>query len=496
MKSAVIYARVSSREQEREGFSIQAQQRFLREYAAKNDFRIIDEFIDVETAKESGRKRFGEMLTFVSRKSDRPVILVEKTDRLYRNFHDAVKIEDLGINVHLVKENQILGIDAKSQDRFMHGIHLVMARNYSDNLKEEVKKGMREKAEQGIYPTKPPFGYRNNRIERNIEIHPENSRIAIRIFELFGKGDLSLLQLREKIRSEFGKTFAKSYFAKLLRNPFYSGFFVWQNRSYSGKHPVFIDSGLFQRVQQILSSSGKPGKYRKHSFAFSGMLNCEYDGSAVTAGLQKSKYIYYRCTEHKGKCELPYMREEKVSSLLAGILQNIYVPETIASQIVENLRNSQNRIDESVNQQRQNLSQRISTVRNRIDQLYIDKLDGKIEEEFWTRKSTEWQEEERQLKSALLNLGSGSSKEIALTAERTFELANKAYSLYLSQPVEEQAKLLKMVLLNCSTDGVSVSPTYRKPFDLIFKRAVSKDWSGREDLNLRPPGPEPGALPG
>jgi len=60
MKTAVIYARVSSREQEREGFSIQAQQRLLREYAAKNDFRIIDEFIDVETAKNQGRKRFGE----------------------------------------------------------------------------------------------------------------------------------------------------------------------------------------------------------------------------------------------------------------------------------------------------------------------------------------------------------------------------------------------------------------------------------------------------
>jgi site-specific DNA recombinase len=62
MKTAVIYARVSSREQEREGFSIQAQQRLLREYAAKNDFRIIDEFIDVETAKESGRNRISAIV--------------------------------------------------------------------------------------------------------------------------------------------------------------------------------------------------------------------------------------------------------------------------------------------------------------------------------------------------------------------------------------------------------------------------------------------------
>jgi hypothetical protein len=44
-------------------------------------------------------------------------------------------------------------------------------------------------------------------------------------------------------------------------------------------------------------------------------------------------------------------------------------------------------------------------------------------------------------------------------------------------------------------DGVSVMPKYRKPFDRIFERALLEEWSGREDSNLRPPGPEPGALP-
>jgi Recombinase len=45
-------------------------------------------------------------------------------------------------------------------------------------------------------------------------------------------------------------------------------------------------------------------------------------------------------------------------------------------------------------------------------------------------------------------------------------------------------------VLNCSTDGVSLTPTYRKPFDAVFRRAKNQEWSGREDLNLRPPGPE------
>jgi hypothetical protein len=60
----------------------------------------------------------------------------------------------------------------------------------------------------------------------------------------------------------------------------------------------------------------------------------------------------------------------------------------------------------------------------------------------------------------------------------------------------EQGQLLKSVLLNCSTDGVSLWPVYRKPFDLIFERAKSEEWSGRADLNRGPPAPKAGALPG
>jgi DNA invertase Pin-like site-specific DNA recombinase len=65
MKEAVIYARVSSKEQEQEGYSIPAQLRFLREYAIKNDFRVVLEFVEVESAKVAGRKKFREMLNFL-----------------------------------------------------------------------------------------------------------------------------------------------------------------------------------------------------------------------------------------------------------------------------------------------------------------------------------------------------------------------------------------------------------------------------------------------
>jgi hypothetical protein len=63
---------------------------------------------------------------------------------------------------------------------------------------------------------------------------------------------------------------------------------------------------------------------------------------------------------------------------------------------------------------------------------------------------------------------------------------NKAYSLYVKQTPEEKAKLLRLVLSNCSVDAVSLYPTYRKPFDLIFERAKNEEWRARGDSNSRP----------
>jgi site-specific DNA recombinase len=135
---AVIYARVSSKDQEREGYSIPAQLKMLREYARTNDFTVAQEFVDVETAKMAGRKQFGEMVRFFEKTPGCRVVIAEKTDRLYRNLRDSLTLEDLNIEIHLPKEGQIISKEAKSQDKLIHGIHVVLARNYIENLREKV----------------------------------------------------------------------------------------------------------------------------------------------------------------------------------------------------------------------------------------------------------------------------------------------------------------------------------------------------------------------
>src|SRR5215472_11040318 len=93
-RQAVIYARVSSKEQEKEGFSIPAQLKLLKDYAAAQGIAVAKEYVDVETAKQTGRTAFGEMIGHLKSQRSIRVLLVEKTDRLYRNLKDWVTVDD------------------------------------------------------------------------------------------------------------------------------------------------------------------------------------------------------------------------------------------------------------------------------------------------------------------------------------------------------------------------------------------------------------------
>ncbi|HVH85661.1 MAG TPA: recombinase family protein, partial [Terriglobales bacterium] len=484
MNSAVIYARVSSREQEREGYSIPAQLKLLHEYARQRGLKVVREFVDVESAKNPGRREFGNTLRFLETDEQCRMILVEKTDRLYRNRTDALRVEQLeqerDIEVHLVKENTVIGKDSRSQVRFTHDVHVAVAKFYSENLREEVKKGMREKAEQGIYPGHAPFGYRNDRLTRSIRVDPKKAPAVKRIFELYASGTHSLTSLRQAVRSETGFLINRSYLETILKNRFYLGFFCWQGIEYKGIHQPIIDAVLFQRVQNVFASRNK-GKRCKHDFAFAGLLSCAHDGCTITTELHKGKYIYYRCSYGRGRCDLPYMPESRVSEQLGSILKNLYVPEHVVTAIVESMSEDQARAEDQRAAQITSAQQRLSALRTRMDQAYEDKLDGKLDEQMWTRKIRDWREQEIELEATLHLLETPITAENVLTAQRTLELANRAYSLYFTRDHAERGQLLKSVLLNCATDGVNLTPTYRKPFDLIFQRAKNEEWSGRAD---------------
>src|SRR5512133_3010865 len=146
-------------------------------------------------ARRAGRAAFGQMVTMARKHRGRLIVLVEKTDRLYRNLRDWVTIDELDAEIHLVKENVVLSPESRSHEKFMHGIKVLMAKNYVENLGEETKKGMTAKAKQGMWPSFAPPGYRNvvgSDGKRTIEPDPVDGPMITRLFERFAKGDVSI----------------------------------------------------------------------------------------------------------------------------------------------------------------------------------------------------------------------------------------------------------------------------------------------------------------
>lgn len=486
----VLYARVSSKEQEREGYSIDAQVRLLREYAQRNNLNILEEYIDVESAKTSGRQNFTRMLEFFKQDSKLrddsrrcKILLVEKTDRLYRNIKDWTTMDDYDLQIHLVKESEVLGKESKSQSKFMHGIRVLMAKNYIDNLSEEVLKGMIEKARKGIYPGKAPLGYVNVECgdTKLIQLDPYYAPIIRRLFERYSTGNFSLKEITDFIEEQglvykkSGAKVHKSVIYTTLTNPIYYGDFLFRGELYKGSHEPLISKDLWDQVQSVLKIRGThKTKIQKHNWAFQGLIRCGHCDSALTAEIKKKKYVYYHCTGGKGPCpEQKYVREEEIARQYGELLGQIKIDKDVLDWLLAALKESHGDKVKYHEEMIAKLHDQYKRLSERVDAMYLDKLDGRITSDFFDSKSGEWRNEQdkilRQIEAHKKADQSYMEKGIQL-----LELAQRSVILYEKQEMREKRKILNFAVSNSIWKDGKLSVNFRKPFDLL---AVTKQQS-------------------
>jgi site-specific DNA recombinase len=482
--TATLYARVSSKEQEKEGFSIPSQLRVLRAYAIGLGLNVVREFVDVETAKDTGRIGFNEMVAFIRKSSSCRLVLVEKTDRLYRNLKDWVTLDDLDLEIHFAKENVVLSRESRSSEKFMHGIKVLMAKNYIDNLSEETRKGMQEKAQQGLWPSFAPLGYRNVQGpngKRTIEPDPSWAPSIALLFERYSTGRYSLKEVTQMAKKE-GMVFRKSKNCipratvhKILRNLIYTGEFEWNGVTYKGLHVPLVTRDLWERVQAMLDHKrAKRHRKAKYDFAFSGLIYCGHCGCALVGEIKKARYIYYHCTGYRGKCLEPYTREEVLEEQFGDILKQLSLDAEIIEWIAEALRQSH---QDKVSYHRVAvgaLQDQYDTLQARIDAMYLDRLDGRIDTAFFDRKASEWRSDQARLAREIEEHRESDQTYIS-EGVGLLELASKAHRLFFVQSPGEKRRLLNFVLSNCNWKNGTLTVTFRQPFDMLSDTVKSQN---------------------
>lgn len=505
LRKAVSYLRVSSKEQQELGFSIPSQKRLLREYAKANNLEIVQEFSEAETAKKAGRKEFGKMIKFLKRGSSPKIVLVEKTDRLYRNIKDWVILDDLDLEIHLVKENLVLSVDSRSSEKFMHGIKVLMAKNFIDNLSEESSKGMREKARQGLYPSNAPLGYLNDPVSKTI--HPDNHRApeVRRLFEHYAAKKPSYARMADfaesiGLKSRRGFRVSPELIRKLLRNPIYIGDVPWNGEIFKGKHEPLISRDLFLEVQGRLGGSHNP-QIQNHHFAFRGLLTCGNCGCLITPERKKGKYVYYHCTHNGSPCTEKSIREEGLMEQLGESLKLMAITPERAEWLRQALQESHLDQKEYQKKETKRATQGIEEIHHKQGILYDDKLAGVIPPLFWEKKFKELEEQKEKFQADIERI-SGATADYYEDGIKLIELGQRAYSLYVMADEDEKRNLLDFVYQNCTLKGGKVSIEFRKPFDLYVDAALLEKklteenetfeanhpvWYPRRDSNPRPP---------
>ncbi len=489
----ILFCRVSSRDQEETGYSLPAQEKLLNEYSTiKNDFEISKIFAISESADgKKQRKTFNEMLEY-ARKHDVKVIICEKVDRLTRSLRDAVLInewlnEDSERQVHFVKENCILDKNSKSNEKFIWNIKVSTSQYYIDNLSEEVKKGLKEKAEQGWYPSSHKRGYKTVGEAKHktwvIDTSPESEALFIKkAFELYANNNYSPKQIRtvmfnEGWKQKNGKPVPISTIYFTLNDIFYCGKFIWRKKIFKGKHEPIISEELFERVSKKLKMKNH-SKYNKHDHLFRGIIFCEECGCSITAEIQKG-HTYYHCTHHRDCSQKKHTREETIDEQIYDILDEITATDTETLEVVaETLRSSHAEEIAYHNQVISGLNKRSQTLQERLDTLYIDKLAKRITLEKWGELDSKFRKEQEDTKQQIEGHKKKSLNYFELGAN-ILELSIKARERYKENYLpDRKRRLLNIVFSNLTLKDGFVSKTYKNTFQKVSERVKTNNVRG------------------
>ena len=521
-----LYARKSTEDEERQVMSIEAQLAELDEYAKRENLEVIEKFIENKSAKSPGREIFNEMMAKVKDSKEPLGLLAWHPDRLARNSIDGGQI------IYLIDTGKLTSLrfptfwfEPTPQGLFMLQVAFGQSKYYSDNLSENVNRGIRQKLRRGEWLSLAPLGYVNNPKTRNIEPDPVKAKIIKKVFEEFAAGKHTLASLGERLSffgvvSRNGTKICKSTLQGTLTNSAYIGVIDYHGEAYEGKYEPIVSRATFEAVQRVLKDRAKPRKNKKgHNFPFVGLLRCGECGAAITAQYAHGNggtYIYYRCTKRLGPCSQRYLREDLVIAQLKQAISKVALCEDWTEKMLAQVDIWEKDTAQSSQTFAQNLQIKIKEIDAKLDKLVNAFLDGDIDKEIYLSKKDDIVRSKAEFMQKKADFGRKGNLWIEPLRE-WIKTAHHAEKLASSQNFYEIKIFMEKIGTNRRLLDKKVILDFKKPFDLsleytsiydkkIFAQKASKNpsfceenpqcprWSGRLDSNQRPLAPEASAL--
>lgn len=489
-KQFVALARVSSREQEREGFSLEVQEEALAKYASTHGGQITKLFRIAETAtKPDERRTFRELLEYArEHAADLAAVLFFKVDRAARNLFDYVELERLEVDHGLEVVYVTQPTENTPTGRMMRRTLANMASFYTEQQSLDVKDGLFRRVQAGLFIGKAPYGYTNVRREGRsmVEVDQERARVVRRAFDLYAFEGHTLDSLIDELDnlgiaySPKQRRFTRSKLHSVLRDRSYIGEIPHRGEWYPGTQERLIDRATFDRVQQLLGGQ----VYRSHELTYAGnLIECGHCGRPITGESIKKRspkgekvYHYYRCAGYTAM-DHPRVRlpESKLDQQMLALFDRLRIEDDKTRDWFARVLRERTRDQQQADRERiDDLNKQLALLRRQQDQLLNLRLLEEIDQSTFASKSTELRDQVAKLTLLVdgKDRGRAEAGEIAIKA---FELSQTLKDKWLTADYRAKRRILEIVCLNFRLVDVTLTPEWRKPFDALALAAKSEE---------------------
>lgn len=496
---AVILARVSSKEQE-DGHSLEAQIANLKLYAERKGLKIIKEFTIIESSTKGERPEFGRMIDFVKAQKERIAVVIDTVDRLQRSFKETPVLNDLMerdcLELHFVKEGNVLSKDANSTQKLMWNMGVVMAQSYTDQLSDNVKRSIKHKINNGEWSGPAHLGYLNSvdpdTGRKTIIPDPERAFLIKRLFEEFATGVYSQSELINKahgwgLLTKKGNRVSKQAFNVILQNPFYYGYMRSKGQLVPHIYSPLIRKDVFDKCQDIIGGrkTKRDVTETKEPFLFRSLIKCATTGRTSTCDLKKGKYTYLICFDPSNPKKKIWVNEKVVIEQVEAALKSIQVPSDVWADIIGHLKRSHESEKDFYHQSIKSLHKESEDVARKQDRLTDLLIDESITKDIYNKKLSQLINRQQEINQLLEQHHKGNEQfKIALSS--LVSLASHAYDIFASSTIDEKRQLLGYVFSNLELEGSKLVYTLQKPFNLFADLGTCQEWRPRVDSNHRP----------
>ena len=448
-KKAIIYTRVSTKEQADNNTSLTTQNKYCEEYAVKNGFEVVEYFGGTyESAKTDERKEFQRMIKYARQNSTIGYILIYSYDRFSRSGANASYIADelnkQGITLIAVTQKvDTSNAGGKMQQDFF----FLLSRFDNEMRRDKTKTGMMELLRKGYWLWTPPRGYKNlNKHHRAVDwdiVITDEGELLRKAFQWRVKNTFSSAEIVRKLNLQ-GMKINERRLHEIFKNPFYCGVLITKmlpDEVIFGQHKAIVSQEDFIKINTPESKVvSKTYETMSDDLPLKKSLCCPECGSLMTGFFVKAKGLfYYKCQK---KCLGVNISAIQMHQTFVCLLSEYQLelneidaevlPEVMQMKLVEISKSDANEITAT--------KSKLTQIRKELDIIEGRFATGKIDNMIYTKFSEKHKNEISELEEKLSNPNLTSSN-LEKCIKHGIKIAQKLSKIWISGDLFDKHKL-------------------------------------------------------